>query len=183
MSPEQARGRAADRRADVWAFGVVLLEMLTGQRAFKGDEISDVLASVLKDAPAFDSLAAATPIAIRRLLRRCLEKDRSKRLDSMVDARLEIDDALAAAPEDRPAPAADRFTWARLPPWAIAAIAIVIALSIALRRSTEEPPSVIYASIDAPPGHVLGAATTLATQARFTPGLACSRFPPATRSP
>ena len=95
MAPEQAKGRAIDRRADVWAFGVVLFEMLTGKRAFDGADISEVLASVLKDAPSHDALPAATPIAIRRLLRRCLEKNPSKRLDSMAAARIEIDEAMA----------------------------------------------------------------------------------------
>ena len=97
MSPEQARGKPVDRRADVWAFGVVLYEMLTGQRAFQGAEVSDVLASVLKDTLPLDRLPAETPASIRRLLRRCLQKDRGDRLDSMASARLEIADALEPA--------------------------------------------------------------------------------------
>jgi eukaryotic-like serine/threonine-protein kinase len=99
MAPEQARGRPLDRRADVWAFGVVLFEMLTGRRAFQGDTVTDVLASVVKDAPPTEALPPDTPVAIRRLLRRCLEKDRARRLDSMAGARLEIDDALGTVPD------------------------------------------------------------------------------------
>src|SRR5262245_9119224 len=94
MSPEQAVGKPVDRRSDLWAFGVVLLEMLTGRRVFRGETVSHVLASVLKDEPDWAALPATTPTSIRRLLRRCLEKDRKRRLDSIADARLEIDDAL-----------------------------------------------------------------------------------------
>ena len=103
MSPEQARGKAVDRRTDVWAFGVVFYEMLTGRRAFRGHEVSDVLASVLKDTLPFDVLPADTPPPIRRLLRRCLEKDRAERLDSMAAARLDIADSLSSK-ADGPAP-------------------------------------------------------------------------------
>ena len=92
MAPEQARGRAVDRRADIWAFGVVLFEMLTGRRPFGGDEVSDTLASVLKDDVPWDALPAALPAHVRRLLRRCLEKDPRKRLSSIGDARLELDE-------------------------------------------------------------------------------------------
>ncbi|HYN05929.1 MAG TPA: protein kinase [Vicinamibacterales bacterium] len=100
MAPEQAKGKPIDRRADVWAFGVVLYEMLTGRRAFDGEDVTEILASVIKDAPKFDSLPPDTPPSIRRLLRRCLEKDRTHRLDSMAGARLEIDDALRPAPDE-----------------------------------------------------------------------------------
>jgi len=93
MSPEQAKGRPVDRRADIWAFGVVLYEMLTGRPAFKGDDVSDLLVSVLRDTPDFSALPAATPRPIRRLLRRCLEKDPRKRLSAIGDARLELDEA------------------------------------------------------------------------------------------
>src|SRR5712691_5784045 len=94
MSPEQAKGRAADRRSDVWAFGVVLYEMLTGQRAFKGEDVSDTLAFILTREPDWAILPADTPPLIRRLLRRCFEKDRKRRLADAADARLEIDEAL-----------------------------------------------------------------------------------------
>jgi len=82
MSPEQAKGRAADKRSDVWAFGCVLYEMLTGARAFPGDDVSDTLAAVLRGEPTWDALPANTPSPIRRLLRRCLEKDRNLDLGS-----------------------------------------------------------------------------------------------------
>ena len=95
MSPEQARGKAVDRRADLWSFGCVLYEMLTWQPAFSGDSPSDVLAAVVATEPDWTRLPAETPAAIRTLLRRCLEKNRVRRLDSAVAARLEIDDALA----------------------------------------------------------------------------------------
>ncbi|MBA2260430.1 MAG: serine/threonine protein kinase, partial [Acidobacteria bacterium] len=86
MAPEQAKGKAVDKRADIWAFGVVLYEMLTGARAFDGDDVSEVLATVLKSEPAWHALPADTPPAIRRVLRRCLEKDPRKRLSAIGDA-------------------------------------------------------------------------------------------------
>jgi Tol biopolymer transport system component len=95
MSPEQAVGKAADKRSDLWAFGVVLLEMLTGRPVFSGETVSHVLAAVLKDEPDWTQLPSGTPSAIQRLLRRCLNKDRKRRLDSAAAARLEIDEALS----------------------------------------------------------------------------------------
>jgi Tol biopolymer transport system component len=92
MAPEQAKGRVADKRCDVWAFGCVLYEMLTGKRAFKGDDVTDVLVAVLSKEPDWSALSAGTPAAIRRLLRRCLEKDRRERLPDIGSARLEIKD-------------------------------------------------------------------------------------------
>lgn len=99
MSPEQAAGRAVDKRSDLWAWGVVLQEMLTGRPVFVGETVSDVLASVLRAEPNWNTLPANTPAPIRRLLRRCLVKDRKRRLDSAADARLEIDEALAPIDE------------------------------------------------------------------------------------
>jgi hypothetical protein len=92
MAPEQARGKAIDRRADIWAFGVVLYEMITGRQAFKGDDISEILATVLKTDPDWRALPPGVPPSIARLLRRCLEKDPRRRLSAIGDARLELDE-------------------------------------------------------------------------------------------
>jgi serine/threonine protein kinase len=80
MAPEQAKGRAADTRSDVWAFGCVLYEMLTGKRAFEGDDVTDTLAAVLRSDPDWTVLPADTPSSIRLLLKRCLAKDRKQRI-------------------------------------------------------------------------------------------------------
>jgi eukaryotic-like serine/threonine-protein kinase len=140
MSPEQAKGRAVDKRADIFAFGCVLYEMLTGRRAFAGDDVSDTLAFVLTKDADWNELPASTPQSIRKLLRRCLEKDRRRRLADVADARLEIDEALTA-----PSPAVDGPSNAvgsnrRREPiaWAIAAVlfATSIGLAIPYFRST-----------------------------------------------
>ena len=107
MAPEQARGKAVDKRADLWAFGVVLFEMLTGNSVFAADTVSDVLAAVLTREVSWTTLPADTPEPIRRLLRRCLEKDPSRRLADAASARLELDDALSGATESA-APVSDR---------------------------------------------------------------------------
>jgi eukaryotic-like serine/threonine-protein kinase len=99
MSPEQARGLPTDTRADVWTFGCVLYELLTGTRPFGGDRLSDVLARILERDPDFGALPSETPAPVRRLLRRCLEKDSRDRLRDLGDARLEIRDALRPASE------------------------------------------------------------------------------------
>ena len=99
MSPEQARGKAVDKRADVWAFGCVLYEMLTGKRAFEGEEVSDTLAAILRGDPNWDALPPNTPATIRRLLRRCLDKDPRERLHDISDARFELKEAIAASRE------------------------------------------------------------------------------------
>src|SRR5205807_6902026 len=78
MSPEQAKGKPLDKRTDIWAFGCVVFEMLTAKRAFDGDEVTDVLARILEREPDFAALPAQTPPAVRRLLRRSLEKDRKQ---------------------------------------------------------------------------------------------------------
>jgi serine/threonine protein kinase len=90
MAPEQAKGRTLDKRVDVWAFGAVLYEMLTGRRCFEGEDVSDTLAAVLRAEPAWNALPSATPAAIRRLLRRCLEKDVRARLSDMAMVRIEL---------------------------------------------------------------------------------------------
>jgi serine/threonine-protein kinase len=97
MSPEQAKGRAVDKRSDLWAFGVILYEMLTGQRPFGGEDVSDTLAQVLTKDVDWTALSPTIPSSIRRLLRRCLAKDRKRRIADASDARLEIDDASLTA--------------------------------------------------------------------------------------
>jgi serine/threonine protein kinase len=97
MSPEQARGKAVDKRSDVWAFGCVLYEMLTGRVAFAGDTLSDTLAAILSREPDWSALPPATPAPIRRLLIRCVDKEARRRLRDIGDARTEIEDVLSGA--------------------------------------------------------------------------------------
>jgi serine/threonine-protein kinase len=104
MSPEQARGQASDKRSDIWGFGVIVYELLTGRQAFPGETISDTLASILKSDPDWQALPPGTPAPILRLLRRCMERDRKLRLHDIGDAQLEIREALNAAPEATTAP-------------------------------------------------------------------------------
>src|ERR1051326_4707474 len=120
MAPEQAKGKTVDRRADIWAFGVVLYEMLAGKPLFNGETISDVLAAVLKDEPNWSGLPPATPPSIRRLLTRTAERDPKKRLHAMADARLELDAVEAAMPAA--ASAAARPPRSILPMIAVAAL-------------------------------------------------------------
>jgi Tol biopolymer transport system component len=144
MSPEQARGRAVDRRTDIWAFGCVLFEMLTGRRAFDSDDtISDVVAAILKSDVEWSTLPADTPAELRTLLRRCLHKDRAKRLPHIGLARVEIDDVLAGQTEGAPAaPAAPRRApWRLVMPWALALVALAAAAVAVWRpwRTTDSP--------------------------------------------
>ena len=129
MAPEQARGRPADRRSDIWAFGIVLFEMLTGRRPFDGENISVTLASVLKDDIAWSVLPPNLPASVRRLLRRCLEKDPKRRLSAIADARLELDEPdTHTSVISAPAPAVrTTSTWV---PWTITAAATLAAMSM-----------------------------------------------------
>ncbi len=112
MSPEQARGRPVDKRTDIWAFGCVIFEMLTGSSAFARETVTDTIAAVVGAEPEWKSLPADTPGSIRRLLTRCLEKDARRRLHDVADARIELEDAMATPAEAAPAPTPRR--WARL---------------------------------------------------------------------
>ena len=94
MSPEQARGQSVDKRTDIWAFGCVLYEMLTGRRAFGGATLSDTIAAILEHEPDSTQLPADTAGGVRRLLRRCLEQDPKQRLRDIGDARLELQEAI-----------------------------------------------------------------------------------------
>jgi len=130
MSPEQARGLAVDKRTDIWAFGCVLFEMLTGRAAFAGETVSDTVAAILEHEPDWKALPSTMPGSIRRLLRRCLEKDRKRRLSDIADARIEIDEALATPSGEASAvtlvnvqPAGWRRAW----PWALALLTLMAA--------------------------------------------------------
>jgi serine/threonine protein kinase len=124
MSPEQASGQRVDRRTDLWSFGVVLFEMLTGRHAFEGETVSHVIAAVLKSEPDWSALPANTPAGVRRLLRRCLTKDPARRLESASDARLDLDEAMA-----EPAASGENLSARSIstPLWALAGIAALVA--------------------------------------------------------
>jgi serine/threonine-protein kinase len=127
MSPEQARGKFVDKRTDIWAFGCVVWEMLTGRVAFPGETVSDTIAAILEHEPSWSLLPSGTPAGLTRLLQRCLEKDPKRRLHDIADARIEIDDALEAPAAT--APAQGRAPERRL---RIALEALAVVLGIAL---------------------------------------------------
>jgi Tol biopolymer transport system component len=137
MSPEQARGRPIDKRSDIWAFGAVLCEMLTGERTFKGEDVSETLASILKDTPAFGALPADTPPRLRRLIERCLDRDVKQRLRDIGEARVEIAKIESGAPDSAihniAAATRPRRSRREVVAWSIAAVA-VIAMAIGLPR-------------------------------------------------
>jgi serine/threonine-protein kinase len=138
MAPEQAKGKPVDRRADVWAFGAVLYEMLTGQRAFGGEDSTDMIAAVVSKEPDWSALPANTPASIRTLLRRCLEKDRKRRLDSASAVRLELEDARTMPATSEAATSAPR----RVAPVALAfVIGAALGVGIASWTLTRPAPS------------------------------------------
>ena len=128
MSPEQARGKAVDKRTDLWAFGCVLYEMLSGKHAFDGEDITEILAAVVKTEPNWRALPATTPQKISDLLRRCLQKDKVQRMQSAGDARIEIQEALAA-PKDAGGTPVVSASRSRLP-WVVAAVTATTALAL-----------------------------------------------------
>ena len=151
MSPEQARGKVVDEQADIWAFGCVVFEMLTGTRAFAGDTVSDVVAGILKTEPDWTTLPAATPAAIRRLLARCLAKDPRERLHDIADARLEIDEAQRepSAVADRATPRrGERLTW--IAALTVVSLTVVVLGVVLATRSVPSAPEMRF-EITTPP--------------------------------
>ena len=128
MAPEQAKGKSVDRRADVWAFGAVLYEMLAGKRAFAGDDVSDTLVSVLRDEPDWAALPADVPASARQVLRVCLQKDPKKRVRDISAIRLALDGAFDAPAQQVAAtpavPAPRRALWRQALPWAAGAFVV-----------------------------------------------------------
>jgi len=122
MAPEQARGRAVDRRADIWSFGVVVFEMLTGQRVFDGDDVSVTIAAILKDEPDWSRLPKTTPASLQHLLRRCLVKDPKQRLQSIGEARIQLDGLMSGPGPVITSPSDDVRGRASAGPWIVSAI-------------------------------------------------------------
>jgi serine/threonine protein kinase/Tol biopolymer transport system component len=137
MSPEQAKGRDADKRSDIWAFGCVLYEMLTGARAFPGADLAETLAAVIKSEPDWTALPPDTPASVHRLLRRCLIKDRKARLADASSLRIEIDDA-RSRPEQGPV-ASRTFRRERLM-WATGVLLLGLVSAFALASVARQAP-------------------------------------------
>ncbi len=169
MAPEQARGVAVDKRADIWAFGVVCFEMLTGRRLFEGELVTDVLANVLKKEVDFEALPAESPAAIRRLLRRCLERNPKNRLHDIADARLVLEEVASGKSEEaRPAAefaagAARRSGALRWLPWIAAFVGVAVGVAGWSRSQRSSPaagapaPPITRFVVPPPgPGEILG---------------------------
>jgi Tol biopolymer transport system component len=147
MSPEQAKGKPVDRRADIWAFGCVFYEMLTGKMAFGGETVTDILASVVRSEPDWSQLPEGTPLRARVLLQRCLQKDPKQRLRDIGDARISLDEIISGAPLEAPTPgelaAASGWLGAfgqhTILPWAIAALLFATLTPVLFIHLREKP--------------------------------------------
>ena len=162
MSPEQALGKAADKRADIWSFGAVLYELLSCRRAFGGESASDILAAVLKVEPDWSALPQETPAAIRTLIRRCLTKDRRQRLQAIGDARIVIEECLSGAPPEIVEPAPVRRS---IVPWAVAGVLAIVAIAsiaVAWRAARPLDHPLTRLSVDLGPNALTGLNLTIA---------------------
>jgi len=139
MSPEQARGKSVDRQTDIWAFGVVMFEMLTRHRLFHGETVSDSVGAILHRDPDWELLPPGTPRPLRRLLRRCLARDRAMRLHDIGDALIELGDHDTDGEVTAPTPPAARRAASFLP-WVVAFVTIVVAAGILLARGDRSAP-------------------------------------------
>ncbi len=143
MAPEQARGASVDKRADIWAFGVVLYEMLTGERLFEGESVVDTLSAVMRKEIDFTLLPGSTPRRVRELLRRCLERNPRRRLRDIGEARLALEGVASGEAETSGTPRTQlppRPTWQRWLPWSVAALAVAGGVAVALfERGAQAP--------------------------------------------
>ena len=159
MAPEQARGKVVDQRADIWAFGCVLFEMLTARRAFEGEEIADVLARVIQSEPDWTQLPAATPRSVKTLLQRCLRKDPARRIHSIADVGIDLEEVATGAPEEArdSAPPARRSWWAAalMGVAAGAAIVAVAMLTVVSRQPALVDAPVVRFTVPMPDGWAL----------------------------
>jgi eukaryotic-like serine/threonine-protein kinase len=162
MSPEQARGRTVDKSADIWAWGCVLFEMLAGQRAFDGADATEIIAAIVRAEPDWSRLPANLPAGVRRLLRRCLDKNPQRRPADIRDARFALEDEIDDAPQSAAAPPIaassiasrrrERIAWA-----AVLALSVAGAGEVARRAggSTPEAPREMHVEITTPPSNEL----------------------------
>jgi len=167
MAPEQARGRGVDRRADIWAFGCVLYEMLTARKPFVGETLTDIMAAAIHTEPDWSRLPGSTPPPVRQLLRRCLQKDPRRRLQAIGDARVTIEEILSGAAQGEVVPARPRWSW-----WlASGAAGVLIGAAIAglvarqMTSPAEAPRPVTRFVITLPQGQQLASASALALSA------------------
>jgi len=171
MAPEQAKAKSADSRADIWAFGCVLYEMLTGKKVFGGDTLTDILAAVIHLEPDWSCLPAATPPSVRDLLRRCLQKDARRRLQSMGDARIALDEILSG---DAPSGATPQKTqrWKVRMALGVGGIVIAVAAGLVtwnLKSSPALHRHVNKMTISLPPGQRLAGLRTAAPMLAISP--------------
>ena len=152
MSPEQARGKPLDKRTDVWAFGCVFFESLTGRVVFLGETVSDTIAEILGKEPEWEALPASIPYAVRNLLRRCLRKDATRRLHDIADVRIELEDVFSEpSPAMSPAAVSRPARLKRIAPWALTAIVTALAVWTGLRSPPSSTEEATRFSIPLPP--------------------------------